>query len=237
MKPERARQLQVCLFLIATLTVEVVPAGHTSPALRIELRGDTLLAHSVTPGGVLYVVGASREVIEPYRSPQNRPRQERLDIERMTVIHTSGQDHDHDGRLSVELDRPIRRGVIAAVDLSSGQHAMTPIGVGPRPFHSAVKVDPSTGTLSLGLRRALVLWLRPGLGAWLAQVQDGAPKDLDRHRLRSLRWPLAALLPWPALDEEPVRLDRLDPSDRLVVVDLESMTIGFFALENQEETP
>ena len=211
-------------------------------SLEIELDGRILQATGVTPGGVLAIIGAARQPIEPHRgSSVARASQKPLAIERVTLVQDSASDGDRDGRVTVELERPLERGVVAAVDVSTGRHAALAVGTASHGLEASVGIDPMTGTLTLGLQRALVMWLRPGHGAWLANVQDGAPGDLARNRLRTVRWQLAALAPWPLDASQPksalTRIDRVDSSDRLVVVDLASLTAGFFGLKPMEDAP
>ena len=216
--------------ICALLLVSWSSTARTSAArLHIELTGATVSARSVTPGGTVVVVGASRELLQPHPHAE-APGHESVSIEHVNVISASGSDDDDDGRLQIRLERPISRGVIGAVDLSSGQYSVLTVEVERDELRTQVGIDSSRGTLSLELKRAFVTWIRPGVGVWSGLAQDGAPRDLDRHRLGKLRWPLKRLTPWTPTGRPLGELDRLDPADLLVVVDLETTAVGFYGL-------
>ena len=105
-------------------------------------------------------------------------------------------DEDQDGIVELEVpgDIPLHS-VWTAVDLSSGRYGVQSAGVRLLPVsRSAARFDVDRGELELPGRSMEVLWARPGVGAWSADLVDGSLDDVDAEQNATVRGRLDDLL-------------------------------------------
>ena len=94
-------------------------------------------------------------------------------------------DEDRDGVIRLALDRPPSRSVWMVVDLSNGRYTIaSPDGRPPhrRPLPPAAvraRTEAAAARVLQPLAPSIVWFVRPGVGAWVAAVDDGSQEDAD----------------------------------------------------------
>jgi len=146
-------------------------------------------------------------------------------VDRETVL----RDDDGDGAVSWTLETPVPfRSMWAAVDLASGQFTLgTPEDY---PLRLLGAETSETETTDGQLNRILVrrdfvelLLVRPGVGAWMAQLFDGEDLDRDGAATLSVSAAPADLQPVAASPKAP---EVFLPGDVVVVMDPDAMAVS-----------
>jgi len=101
----------------------------------------------------------------------------------VTLLDEALRDEGGDGRVSFDLShvgRPLPElSVWIAVDVTTGDTAFaTPSGFKPK--LAEARYQGPAGRVELELSRPVVLWIRPGLGAFHSRARDGEGRDRDR---------------------------------------------------------
>ncbi|HRC88199.1 MAG TPA: hypothetical protein PK413_21640 [Thermoanaerobaculia bacterium] len=134
-------------------------------------------------------------------------------------------DTDNDGALSWDLGQPLEpKTVVVAVELATGAYtwatpAEFPLAVEPLPNAPwLLSPDASLAGWRLPANRVKTVLVRPGVGAWLAEVWEGRPglsdTELDGEAVLdfSSLHPLAAESPWSGPPQAGDRLVGLAPN-------------------------
>lgn len=151
--------------LIGSLLGGWAGVGGPLQALEIAVSEHQVEASGVTAGGEVAWLTVWRELDERSRT-------------RVTLLDRTTSDEDGDGRVTLEVERPIPPlSVWVAVDVTTGQAAIvSPEGIPLRwaPDGSVRRTGPH---IEVALKRPELLLVRPGLGAFRARVADGARDD------------------------------------------------------------
>lgn len=152
--------------LIGSLLVGWVGLGGPLQALEIEVSEDQVEATGVTPGGEVALLSVWRQVNS----------QGGTDV---TLLDELLGDNDGDGRVVFELDEAAPElSVWVAVDIATTESAVTTPGRF-QPRMADARFLGSSGRVELHLSRPVVVWVRPGLGAFRAHLRDGESRDAD----------------------------------------------------------
>jgi hypothetical protein len=181
---------------------------------------DSVVASGLTAGGDVVFFGVAREPRELIG---------RI-VDRETVLH----DDDGDGVVSwaLEVAVPVRS-MWAAVDLASGQWGLGTPGEYPLRLldTETSETKESDGQLNrILVRRDFVelLLVRPGVGAWMAQLFDGDELDRDGAATVSV---LAAPADLQPVASSPKAPEVFQPGDVVVVMDPDAMALSATRVE------
>jgi hypothetical protein len=141
------------------------------------------------------------------------------------------QDEDRDGIVRVELsDDTVRRSVFMVVDLSNGERAIeAPPGIRFRlrplpPSAFVSRGSPRSAAVLNGSDALTVFWfVRPGVGAWVATVEDGSVGDGDGIVDGNVSALLARFVPVGSSPGPPNEFSRDD-----IVVAIAPLTLDIF---------
>ncbi len=190
----------------------VASAAWAQPELILE---ETGVQVSTEPGGSIVLLGT-----------------ERRNSNGTSLTLYTGEllvDQDADGWVSPELGHHVAwESLWVAVDVATGGYAVeAPPSLGPQIRPLPADLHPGAASLAEQMRRGRMLVVRPGRGAWLAEVADGTTLDQDTSQNGSVA---AALEDFEGLgDPPPRRLRNLRPGDTVALLDLEKqiVSIGF----------
>lgn len=207
----RARNLILAVTLpLATFA----PALRAAPAMTIE--PSAVLVSGLAPGGEVVYFSVAREVTT-YAA---------------NVVRREGRmkDDDLDGSVRIAVDPAVPwRSIWVAVDLATGLVIpATPEGYPLRDSGSrgGFALAPAGAFTHLGAAGDLshVLVVRPGTGAWVATLTDGAASDEDGGGNRTIVSALDVLEPVAAGPPPPLELL---PGDRVIEIDSDAMAWAF----------
>jgi hypothetical protein len=210
------------LFALLVLIL-TTPMAWSEPEIVFE--EDRVVAEGITPFGETVWLGVSRD----------RPSWRTRVVHRRNVI----TDSEGQGRVEYELEGGVpQHSIWAVVDLQSGEVAVAvPESYSLRKPEVPAAVFHHTGMGSVELmgtsfRRADIVVVRPGIGAWAVRASDGSENDIDGGQ-DGLIWIEPEGME-PLIDgrEAPVCLE---PGDIVVMMDPDHLRydVQRVALENQ----
>lgn len=158
------------LHLIVWLLAAVVLAAGPADGLEIRVLSDGAEVTGASAGGEVAFLSVWREV-----NAQGGTE--------VTLLDKSLRDDDGDGQVSfsvADLERQIPElSVWIAVDVVTGEAAVATPGRF-EPQMAEARFPGASGRVELEVSRPVALWVRPGVGAFLAHVRDGEGRDRDR---------------------------------------------------------
>ncbi|MDX1996936.1 MAG: hypothetical protein SF066_04395 [Thermoanaerobaculia bacterium] len=214
----RARNLILAVTLpLATFA----PALHAAPAVTFEAQA--VIVSGLAPGAEIVYFSVAREVTT-YAA---------------NVVRREGRvkDDDLDGSVRIAVDPAVPwRSIWVVVDLATGLVVpATPEGYPLRDAEArgGFALAPTGAFTHLGAAGDLshVLVVRPGTGAWVATLTDGAASDEDGGGNRTIVSALDVLEPVAAGPPPPLELL---PGDRVIEIDSDAMA---WALETVGGAP
>ena len=202
----------VLVFLTVTFTAAPAPGLASALELASDSNRDVLVSRA-TPGGDVLLVSTERQVGE-------------LGIAQTVIRRSILTDRDEDGVVLFERESAPPTSAVVAVDLESGDYGLLRLG-GHEPTthrHVELHIADSARDVGIEVRSAFLVWVRPGDGAWVGRVSDGAVWDtLDQSGL--LSWPLDRLEPVDS-SWSTASLDRARSGDLVVITDLDELTLA-----------
>jgi len=152
--------------LIGCLLVAGIGLGGPVQALEIVISEHEVEATGVSAGGEVALLSVWRQV-------------NRQGGTEVTLLDELVADQNSDGLVVFEPGAPIPElSIWVAVDIATGETATGSRGSFLPPQAEAQAVGHS-GRVELGLSRAVVLWVRPGHGAFRGRLFDGGAGDGD----------------------------------------------------------
>lgn len=201
-------------FLLVLLTFAPLDAGTQTPPMTIQVQGDGVTVQGLTPGGdVVVIAGWSTKA----RSVWNIDQPWRAAVA------------DSAGTATVTFYRVPDGAVVAAADVATGRVAVSDVGsvrfsrialAAPRFRRNA---DREVERIESPHERALIVVVRPGIGAWAALAGDGARGDQDGQSDGIIRTDPAALIP---IAQSPPPPPRIKHKDVVVLVDAHGLVLG-----------
>ena len=137
-------------------------------------------------------------------------------------------DEDRDGVVRLTLDEPSSRSVWMIVDLSNGRYAIASPGDRPphrrplRPAAVRARTETAAARVLQPLASSIVWFVRPGVGAWVAMVDDGSQDDADAAVNGEIAAQLSRMTP---VDNSPPPPEDVQRDDVVVIIEPQELYV------------
>ena len=211
------------LHIATIVSLMLLMSAGAGAELKLSVDSDLLTVDGLSEGGEVVVVFAGR-------------RWTQAGVPRSATYREVAVDDDADGIVEIQLRAKPAHAVLIAVDVSTGEPGILFHATRSRFLEADLfRVNDEKDSLTVPMRRAVMLWVRPGGGAWSSVIADGAPDDVDFGVRGSIEWPLDRLESQSLQTASaPLFVEKAAANDIVALVDLRTLDATLFQVPSEE---